>query len=335
MEIVTLVKRATSGRGPSALAAGAAALLVSLLLGACSAGSGSTAGSAVSPTSGASYAGAPTSVPAGSSASTATPVGPPPTPTPTPTPTSPVHASLLESDDVTYGVGMPIVMRFDVPVTDKTTLNNVATVMVNGVAAGGAWYWFTAQEVHYRPQAYWPAHATITMNAPLQGLSAGAGLSYNDSLSLRMLTGAANVSTVDANTLQMTVTSDGAVVRTIPVSLGKATTPTYSGIKVIEEKDPVERMVGPGYDEQVPWSLRITNSGEYVHAAAWNSQIGSVSTSNGCTNLSTDDAKWMFDFSLIGDVVTYPNAAGTTMPSWDGYGDWNLDWASWTGGGAL
>ena len=226
-------------------------------------------------------------------------------------------------------------MRFDVPVTDKSALEGAASVEVNGAPAGGDWYWFTSTEVHYRPQAYWPAHATITLDAPIRGLSAGAGLSYDNSLTLSMLTGAAHISTVDAQTLQMTVTSDGAVVRTIPVSLGKAETPTYSGVKVIEEKDELERMVGPGYDEQVPWSLRITNSGEYVHAAAWNSQIGAVSTSNGCTNLSTEDAKWMFDFSSIGDVVTYPNAAGGTMPSWDGYGDWNLDWATWQSGGAF
>jgi hypothetical protein len=29
-------------------------------------------------------------------------------------------------------------------------------------------------------------------------------------------------------------------------------------------------MTGPGYDLQVPWSVRITNSGEFIHAASWN-----------------------------------------------------------------
>ncbi|MCW2602712.1 MAG: lppS, partial [Pseudonocardiales bacterium] len=328
VKAVRLVKLVPLRRFPSVALAGAAVIIASVLLGACTSGGSS-------PSADGTGAGPSPSVATSTSTSSAPATAPVATPTPSPTPTSPVHATLLESDGVTYGVGMPIVMRFDVAVTDKTALQKAATVKVNGVAGNGSWYWFTPTEAHYRPQAYWPAHATITMDAPLKGLSAGDGLAYNDSLTLRMLTGAANISTVDASALQMTVTSDGAVVRTIPVSLGKAETPTYSGVKVIEEKDAVERMVGPGYDEQVPWSLRITNSGEYVHAAAWNSQIGSVSTSNGCTNLSTDDAKWMFDFSLIGDIVTYPNAAGGVMPSWDGYGDWNLDWATWSAGGAL
>jgi lipoprotein-anchoring transpeptidase ErfK/SrfK len=246
-----------------------------------------------------------------------------------------VHASLLESDGSTYGVGMPIIMRFSASVTNADALDAAIKVTVNGAPAGGSWYWFTPTEAHYRPQNYWPAHATIRMDAPLKGKSAGDGLSYDDDLTLDMSTGAANISTVDAQALTMTVMSDGVLQRTFGVSLGKASTPTFSGAKIVMEKDKIERMIGPGYDEEVPWSLRITNSGEFVHAAAWNSQIGQVSTSNGCTNLSTDDATWMFNFSLIGDVVLYPNATGGTMPSWDGYGDWNLDWATWQGGGAI
>lgn len=272
---------------------------------------------------------------ASGSASQAASPSDPPSPTPTPTPKSPVHASLLEYDGGTYGVGMPIIMRFDVAVTDPTALEQAITVTVGGAPAAGAWYWFTATEAHYRLADYWPADTAITMNAPLKGLSAGAGLAYDDNLTLQMRTGDAHISTVDANTLQMTVTSNGAVVNTLPVSLGKATTPTYNGTKVVMEKDQTERMVGPGYDEEVPWSLRITNSGEFIHAAAWNSQIGQASTSNGCTNLDTDAAIWMYNFSIIGDVVLYPNAPGPTMPSWDGYGDWNLDWSTWQAGGAL
>jgi lipoprotein-anchoring transpeptidase ErfK/SrfK len=85
------------------------------------------------------------------------------------------------------------------------------------------------------------------------------------------------------------------------------------------------RMVGPGYDEIVGWSVRVTQSGEYVHAASWNGRnIGQRSTSNGCTNLNPADAQWFYAFSQVGDVLLYANSGGTTMPSWDGFGDWNL-----------
>jgi lipoprotein-anchoring transpeptidase ErfK/SrfK len=102
------------------------------------------------------------------------------------------------------------------------------------------------------------------------------------------------------------------------------------------EKDRVQHMVGPGYDVNVPWSVRITNSGEFIHAASWNGgNIGQRSTSHGCTNLREADAKSFFSFAQLGDVAVYTNTGGPTMPSWDGYGDWNLPWSTWQAGGEL
>jgi lipoprotein-anchoring transpeptidase ErfK/SrfK len=151
-----------------------------------------------------------------------------------------------------------------------------------------------------------------------------------------MSTGAANISRIDGGTKHMIVTSDGKQVFNFPVSLGKASTPTFSGVKVVMEKDKVQRMTGPGYDLKVPWSVRITNSGEFVHAASWNGgNIGQRSTSHGCTNLTVADAKRFFSFAQVGDVTVFTKTGGPTMPSWDGYGDWNLSWSTWQAGGVL
>ena len=82
--------------------------------------------------------------------------------------------------------------------------------------------------------------------------------------------------------------------------------------------------------------MTVTDSGEFVHAASWNGgNIGSRSTSNGCTNLNTADAQWYYNFAQIGDPVTYANTGGGPMPVWDGYGDWNLPWSTWTQGGVV
>jgi lipoprotein-anchoring transpeptidase ErfK/SrfK len=151
-----------------------------------------------------------------------------------------------------------------------------------------------------------------------------------------MSTGAANISRIDGKKERMTVTSDGKQVFSYPVSLGKASTPTFSGTKVVMEKDKVQRMTGPGYDEKVPWSVRVTNSGEFIHSASWNGgNIGQRSTSHGCTNLTVKDAQQYFGFAHVGDVAVYTNTGGPTMPSWDGYGDWNLSWPTWQAGGIL
>lgn len=142
-------------------------------------------------------------------------------------------------------------------------------------------------------------------------LSAGKNLLFNDSLTLTMKTGAANITTVDGATEQLRLTTDGNTKFSFPVSLGKAATATFRGIKVVMERDKVERMIGttPGdlYDLQVPWSVRLTNSGEFIYAASWNGgNIGQLSTSNGCTNLNVNAARQYFNFAQIGDVAILP-----------------------------
>ena len=335
-EGMTMKPSATSVRRFRVLALGVAS--VALVLSACSSGSKkseSTGGASSSSGSSSSSAQSSKSAPSSPAA-------------------APVHVRLLNSDGVTYGVGMPIIAYFSAKISDAKAFVKATKVKVNGADAGGAWYFENSAQItgypleaHYRPQNYWPAHASITVDMATKGVSAGPGKVFDDSLTLTEATGAANISYVDGATEKMTVTSDGATVMTMPVSLGKAATPTFIGTKVVMQKGdnspsgtPVPngevRMVGPGYNELVPWSVRVTNSGEYVHAASWNGgNIGSRSTSNGCTNLNTADAESFYKRTTIGDVVLYTNTGGGTMPSWDGFGDWNVAWSSWQAGGLV
>lgn len=267
---------------------------------------------------------------------------------------------------MTYGVGMPIVAYFSVKIPEARDFSKATTVTVNGVPNNGSWYFENSAmipgypiEAHYRPakQAnatgpYWPAHASIKLNMATNGVSAGPGLAFNDSLTLSMKTGAAHISTVDCQAERLTVSSDGVSAHPpMPTSCGAAKTPTYIGTKVVMQKGEdvpgtdalrplgAVQMIGTGsdrYDLIVPWSVRVTQSGEYVHAASWNGgNIGQRSTSNGCTNLNTADAEWFYKFAQVGDVVTYSNTGGTTMPSWDGFGDWNVPQSVWQSGGVV
>jgi lipoprotein-anchoring transpeptidase ErfK/SrfK len=266
-----------------------------------------------------------------------------PTPTKKPVPTKKVHVSLLENDGATYGVGMPIIAWFDRAPTNAKAFAAATTVTVNGSKISGGWYFEStahsgsALEAHYRPVTYWPAHAKIEVNLPVKGLSAGPGLAYDNSLTLSISTGAANILTVDAHTLKMTVKTDNKLYGTYAVSLGANNTPTARGTKVIMEKGADISMRGPGYyDAHVQWTQRLTYGGEYLHSAPWNvANLGVRSTSNGCTNLLPAVAKKLFGFLEIGDVVNYPNANGPAMQLGQGYGDWNVPWTTWLTGGAL
>lgn len=255
----------------------------------------------------------------------------------------PVHVSLHNGDGDVRGVGMPIIAFFNVAPTDAKQFNAATKVTVNGSPVEGNWFFEktahegAALEGHWRPQTYWPGHAKIHMDLPVKGMSAGAGLTFDDSLTLDMSTGVAYVGTVDATTLKMTVTADGAQFGVYPVSLGAKKTPTAHGIKVIMEKGLDIEMKGPGYDDpHVKYTQRLTYGGEYLHSAPWNvANIGHRSTSNGCTNLLPADAKKLYGTFKIGDVFVYPNANGPAMTLGAGYGDWNVDWATWQTGGAL
>ena len=282
------------------------------------------------------------------STSTTAPVSGGPTASGTPAPTGkPVHVRLYQADGSTYGVGMPIIAYLSAVITDARPFAAATKVTVNGAPADGAWsfqrsaiYKDYPLEAHYRLQDYWPGHASIRLDLPVQGLSAGPDLVFDNSLTLDMSTGAANISRIDGRTKRMVVTSDGQQLFTVPVSLGKASTPTFNGVKLVITKARVQRMVsreaGNRYDLKVPWSVRVTNSGEFIHSATWNGgNIGRRSTSHGCTNLTEADAKKFYDVARIGDVTIYTNTGGPTMPSWDGYGDWNLSWVEWQRGGVV
>jgi lipoprotein-anchoring transpeptidase ErfK/SrfK len=277
-----------------------------------------------------------------------------------PKPSQIVHVTSLENDGTTWGIGMPIVLYFTpVPKTSRA-FTAAAKVTVNGQPANGAWYWeqptaYDVQhhiiEAHYRPQNYWPANSRIHVALPIGGLSAGGNLVYSNKLtSLDFSIGDSHISYVDGQTLLMRVTDNGKLVRRMPTSLGTPDAPTYNGVKVVMQKG--EDIPGTGrlrpngtvlmssdsggyHNIPVQWSVRVTQSGEYVHSAPWNSRIGAASTSHGCTNLHAVDGKWFYNFSNVGDVVVYQNTDGGRMPSWDGLGDWNVPWGQWQQGGLL
>jgi lipoprotein-anchoring transpeptidase ErfK/SrfK len=149
------------------------------------------------------------------------------------------------------------------------------------------------------------------------------------------------------NTDQMKVFSNGKLLRTLPITTGQQPKfTTRSGIKVIIEKFDSKRMnsetVGipvdsaDGYDiDNVQWAMRVTYSGEFVHAAPWSvGSQGHDNVSHGCTGMSTDNADWLYHMTLRGDVVDYSGTDRQMEPT-NGYGDWNIPWDEYKAGSAL
>ena len=86
------------------------------------------------------------------------------------------------------------------------------------------------------------------------------------------------------------------------------------------------------YRLDVNWAMRITNSGEFVHAAPWSvGSQGYANVSHGCIGLSTDNAYWLFQNSRVGDVVVVKNT-GRTQDLGNGITEWNVSWKDWLKG---
>jgi len=88
----------------------------------------------------------------------------------------------------------------------------------------------------------------------------------------------------------------------ILVSTGRDETPTFPGVFTIQQKRPVDRMVGEDYDvPDVPFVMYY-HSGYAIHGAYWHHNFG-TQMSHGCTNVAVDHAEWLFNWASIGTPV--------------------------------
>ncbi len=245
----------------------------------------------------------------------------------------------------TVGVGMPVIVRFDVPISDKSSIEKHLTVS-NTSNQKGAWHWVSDSEVHWRPVSYWRPGTDVTVKADVNSIPAGNGVYGQISRTSTFHVGDAVISKVNAQTHQMKTFINGRLVRTTPITTGKPGFITRSGVKVIIEKFRHKRMnsetVGikrnspDAYDiNDVEYAMRVTYSGEFLHAAPWSvGSQGHANVSHGCTGMSTANAAWIYNHSKRGDVVEY-TGTDRQMTLDNGYGDWNASFDSWKQGSAL
>ena len=243
----------------------------------------------------------------------------------------------------TVGVGMPVIVTFDVPVTDKASIEKHMTV-TSTPAQRGTWHWVSDTEVHWRPATYWKAGSDVHVAVDINSVPAGGGVYGQEDREIDFHVGDAHIYKVNAQTDQMRVFSNGKLLRTIPVTTGKPGFTTRSGTKVIIEKFASKRMnsetVGitgsEAYDiNDVQWAMRLTYSGEFIHAAPWSvASQGHENVSHGCTGMSTENAAWLYAMSRRGDVV---ETVGTDRPMTldNGYGDWNESFVQYRKASAL
>ncbi|MCV7107960.1 L,D-transpeptidase, partial [Mycolicibacterium chitae] len=228
---------------------------------------------------------------------------------------NPVNGSMV-------GVAKPIYINFAVPIADRQMAQDAIRITSNPPVPG-RFYWVTDSQLRWRPQDFWPANTTVTIDA------AGTKSSFR--------TGDYLVATIDDSTKQMEIMRNGELEKTFPVSMGKhdGKHETRNGTYYVLEK--FEEMVmdsstygvpvssAEGYKVDVEHAVRIDNSGIFVHGAPWSvGDQGKRNVSHGCINLSPANAKWFYDNFGSGDPVVIKNTQGGIYDLPDGASDWQM-----------
>jgi lipoprotein-anchoring transpeptidase ErfK/SrfK len=255
------------------------------------------------------------------------------------------YPSLAPLAGETVGVGMPVVLTFDIPVTNRKEVEKHLAVEAEP-AQPGTWHWISDTEVHYRPKSYWKPGTKVTVDADLNGVNAGNGIYGQEDRRASFTVGDAVIMKIDVAAHQMRVLRNGELLRTLPISAGKPGFTTRSGIKVIIEKHRYKDMdaattgISEGDAEyynlsNVEYAQRVTYSGEFIHAAPWSvGSQGSSNVSHGCIGMSTEAAGWLYSLTKRGDVVDVVGSDRPMEPT-NGYGDWNVSWSEYKAGSAL
>jgi lipoprotein-anchoring transpeptidase ErfK/SrfK len=247
-------------------------------------------------------------------------------------------------DDRTYGVAMPVVVEFNpgIKKKDRAAVQNRMFVK-SEPAQPGTWSWTSSgTQAYYRAPEYWKTGTTLTVRIALGGLPTGGGRYGDRDRSATAKIGRSFVMKVDNKTKKMTVVQDGETIKTIPVSLGKPSTPSSSGTMVVMEKKAATVFdttaeLGPeeGYRTDIEYAQRITWSGQYIHSAPWSvGSQGRRNVSHGCVNVSPSNARWLFDKTLIGDPITV-RGTEDKLDEGNGWTPWDLSWKEFVKGSAL
>jgi len=257
-------------------------------------------------------------------------------------PSKVIRATSFLGDDQVVGVGMPLIVRFNRSIPEKYRATVERRMVVTATPSqNGTWHWISPTEVHYRPQVYWKANSKVFYKVSLAGVPLGNGYYGKTDMTVDIKTGRSFVMTVSNQTKQMTVKQDGKVIKTLPVSLGKPSTPSSSGTMVVMEKmrhttfDTTDTDPEHGYKKPIDFAQRITWSGQFIHAAPWSEgKQGHTNVSHGCVNVSEAMGAWLFGRTMMGDVIT---VSGTEqkLKIGNGWTDWAQSWSEYKKGSYL
>ncbi len=250
------------------------------------------------------------------------------------TPHTTFTAQIFQGHGLSYGVGMPVMLKFSRPVEDRAAVERALHLWTSRPLVG-AWYWDGPSTLYFRTRKYWPAHTKVRFVGNLDGVEASPGVYGTHTLKQSFVIGESLIAVADTRKHHVRIYRDRHLFAVWPMSSGRPGKETPNGTYLAIEKQNPAHMKGPGYDLQVPWSVRFTWSGDYVHDAYWSvGSQGFANVSHGCVNLSPANAETYYKMAVPGDPVTITGSP--KAGKWDdGWTVWFLSWKQLLKGSAL
>ena len=262
-------------------------------------------------------------------------------------PDTQVNGQFQLSDGQTVGVAAPIIMQFDASVAEEDRAEVEKALKVTTTPpVEGSWAWLPDEvggsRVHWRTKEYYPPGTTVHVDAKLYGVPFGTGAYGAADSTLDFTIGRFQVVKAEASSHQIEVITDAGVIMTLPCSYGEGDLDrnvTRSGVHVVTEKYEDFYMTNPaaGYaNVRERFAVRISNNGEFIHAnPASSGAQGNSNVTNGCINLSTEDAQQYFNTAIYGDPVEVTGTRIDLSYADGDIWDWAVPWDEWTSMSAL
>jgi lipoprotein-anchoring transpeptidase ErfK/SrfK len=263
------------------------------------------------------------------------------------TPQSQVNGQFQLADGQVVGVAAPIIMQFDASIGDEAKPDvERALVVTTTPPVEGSWAWLPDEvggsRAHWRTRDYYPAGTKVHVAANLYGIPFGEGAFGAQDVTLDFEIGRRQVVKAEASSHRIQVITDEGVILDLPCSYGEGDLPrniTRSGIHVVTEKYEDFYMSNPaaGYtNAHERFAVRISNNGEFIHANPSTTGVqGSSNVTNGCINLSTDNAQQYFNTAVYGDPVEVTGTSIELSYADGDIWDWAVSWDDWKAMSAL
>ncbi|AYF73511.1 L,D-transpeptidase [Nocardia yunnanensis] len=256
--------------------------------------------------------------------------------------TAPATINIGDGQEV--GIAAPIMLQFKGHVENKAAVEKALAVTATP-ATEGSWAWLQddngGSRVHWRPREYWQPGTAVHVAAKLYGLDMGGGVFGDSDLTSDFKIGRSQIVRGYAPSHRVQVIRDGATLFDFPCSYGEGNEDrnvTRSGIHVVTEKYEDFVMSNPPFytNARERWAVRISNNGEFIHANPQSAGAqGNSNVTNGCINLSTENAQQYFPTALYGDPVEVTGTRIQLSAADGDIYDWTIDWDTWKSLSAL